>query len=105
VPLSIEPADFGIAGDGDPELPLYCPPDDGYGAADVPELVKASGDMTRAVLEGKTGGARNATLLTAALILKSAGRAPTIADGVSLAAEAIDSGAARSIVERLRELS
>lgn len=105
VPLSIEPADFGVASDTDPDLPLYCPPEDGYGAADVPELVKAAGDLTRAVLEGQTGGARNATLLTAALILKSAGKAMTVADGVSMAAEAIDTGAARAIVERLRQLS
>jgi anthranilate phosphoribosyltransferase len=105
VPLSIEPGDFGVAAECEPELPLYSPPDDGYGAADVPELVRASGDMTRAVLDGQTGGARNATLLAAALILKSAGRVMTIADGVSAAAEAIDSGGARAIVERLRQLA
>lgn len=105
VPLTLEPADFGLNTESDPELPLYCPPEDGYGAAEVPEVVRASGELTTAVLDGQPGGARNATLLCAALILKSAGRVPTIAEGTSVAAEAIDSGAARAIVERLRELS
>jgi anthranilate phosphoribosyltransferase len=104
-PLSIEPGDFGMASDVEPELPLFCPPEDGHGAADVPELVRASGDMTRAVLAGETGPARNATLLCAALILKSAGKALTVADGVSAAAEAIDSGAAGAVIERLRALA
>jgi anthranilate phosphoribosyltransferase len=57
------------------------------------------------VLAGEHGPARNATLLGAAVILKAAGRCPTIAEGVSLAVEALDSGEARAILGRLKKLS
>lgn len=105
VPLSVDPFDFGMNAESDPELPLYCPSDEGYGSADVPALVQTSGEITRAVLHGEVGPARNATLLTAALMLKAAGAAPTIAEGTSMAAAAIDNGDARALVERLRALA
>ncbi len=102
VPLSVEPEDFGLQCDTEPEMPFYGPPDEGYGTGDNPCLVEASGSITRAVLAGETGPGRNATLLGAALILKAAGRAMTLADGVSAAAEALDSGAAMATLERLK---
>jgi anthranilate phosphoribosyltransferase len=105
VPLSVEPGDFGLNCDSEPDLPMFGPPEDGYGTGDNPSLVQATGDITRAVLAGEHGPARNATLLAAALMLKVGGRVPTVADGVSAAAESIDSGAARSVVERLRQLA
>ena len=105
VPLSIEPADFGLACTSEPDLPMFGPPEEGYGTGDNPELVKACGHITQAVLAGETGPARNAALLGAALILKVAEFAPTLADGVSLAAESLDSGAAGRVLTALRELS
>ena len=42
-------------------------------------------------------------LLNAAAALLVAGRAPTLRDGVCLAAAAIDDGRARSLLERARE--
>jgi anthranilate phosphoribosyltransferase len=105
VPLSIEPGDFGLACTQEPDLPMFGPPEDGYGMGDNPELVKACGRTTMAVLAGETGPARNAALLGAALILKIAEFAPTMADGVSLATEALDAGAAGAVLERLRALS
>ena len=51
------------------------------------------------------GPARSAALLGAALILKSCGRAPTIADSISIAAESLDSGAAGGVLERLRSMA
>lgn len=105
VPLSLEPSDFGLAGAHEPDLPMFGPPEEGYGAGDNPHLVQASGDLTRSVLCGETGPARNATVLGAALILKAAGRAHTIADGVSLACESIDSNAAGRVLSRLRALA
>lgn len=105
VPLMIEPADLGLACEEEPELPMFGPPDEGAGASDNPALVRAAGELTCAVLAGEHGAARNATLLGAALILKAGGRAPTLADGVSLATEALDEGAASAILERLRELA
>jgi anthranilate phosphoribosyltransferase len=103
VPLSIEPADFGVACDSEPDLPMFGPADEGYGTGDNKQLVEICGDITQAVLAGETGPARNATLLGAAVLLKAAGRAHTIADGVAAAAEALDAGEARAILERLRK--
>jgi anthranilate phosphoribosyltransferase len=105
VPLTIIPEDVGMACDGEPELPIFGPPDEGTGAGDNKVLVKCCGDVTATVLAGEGGRARNASLLGAALILKAGGRAPTIAEGLSLATEALDSGEPRRILERLRSLS
>lgn len=105
VPISIEPADFGLADSREPDLPMFGPPDEGYGAGDNPHLIQACGDITRSVLCGETGRARNATVLGAALILKAGGKAMTVADGISMACESIDSGAARGVLERLRGLT
>jgi anthranilate phosphoribosyltransferase len=105
VPLTVAPEDIGMNCDSDPELPMFGPPDEGYGSGDNKVLVKCCGDMTSAVLAGEVGPARNAALLGAALILKAGGRAPTVADGVSLATEALDSGEPIRILERLRSLS
>jgi anthranilate phosphoribosyltransferase len=102
VPLSVEPEDFGLHAETEPDMPFYGPPDEGYGTGDNPSLVETSGLVTRAVLSGETGPARSATLLGAALILKAAGRAPTLADGVSAATESLDSGEPAAILERLR---
>jgi anthranilate phosphoribosyltransferase len=104
VPLSIEPADFGLIEEREPDLPMFGPPEEGYGSGDNPLLVKACGDITRSVLCGETGPARSATTLGAALILKAGGRAHTIADGISMACESIDSGAASRVLEKLRKL-
>lgn len=103
VPLSIEPSDFGLQLDTNPELPVFGPPEEGKGTGDNPAIVRAAGDMTRAVLVGETGPARNATLLCAAVILKAAGRCLTLAEGVDAAATSLDSGAAKELLERLRE--
>ncbi|HUR27918.1 MAG TPA: hypothetical protein VM509_07015, partial [Planctomycetota bacterium] len=105
VPLSIEPADFGLDETVEPDMPMFGPPEDGYGSGDNPLLVKACGEVTMSALSGETSPARSATVLGAALIFKAAGRVPTIADGVSLASESIDSGAARRVIERLRSLA
>ena len=105
VPVTVEPNDFGLGCAQEPELPLFSPPEDGYGAGDNKELSRASGDVTRAILVGENGPARNATLLGAALILKAGGRCPTIAEGVSLASESLDSGEPARILEHLKDLS
>jgi len=103
-PLSIEPGDFGLLCSDEPELPLFGPPEDGLGSADNAELVRCSGTATSAVLAGAHGPERNAVLLGAALILKTAGRAFTLAEGVDAATGALDSGRASALVARLRSL-
>lgn len=104
VSVTVEPADFGLDSDADPELPLFGPPEEGLGASDNPALCESAGAVTRSVLAGEPGAARNATLLSAALMLKASGRCLTIAEGVDAATKALDTGAAMERVERLRSL-
>lgn len=63
----------------------------------------ASAAIVRGVLAGAAGPARDVVLLNAAATLRLAGRAGTLPGGVRLAAEAIDSGAARELLARLVE--
>jgi anthranilate phosphoribosyltransferase len=102
VPLTVEPADFGLKCGENPELPMYGPPEEGLGTGDNPHLVRAAGEIVEGVLKGEMGPARNAAILSAAVILKAAGRAPTIAEGVDLAVNSLDKGAARDVLERTR---
>ena len=59
----------------------------------------------REVLAGAKGAKRDVVLANAALALAAAGRAPDIRVGVSLAAESLDSGAARHKAEALAAFS
>lgn len=54
------------------------------------------------VLDGRQGAPRDAVLLNAAAALAAAGEARDLREGCRRAAESIDSGAARSLLERLR---
>lgn len=105
VSLVVEPDDFGLGAERDPDLPLFSPAPPGRGPGDNPALAKAAGDVTELVLLGEPGPARNASLLGAALALKAAGRCMTLAEGVDAASSALDSGDARRVLERLRDLS
>ena len=104
VPLNVEPEDFGLRCESEPDMPMFGPPPEGQGTGDNPELVRCVGDITRAVLAGERGAARNASLLGAALILKASGRALTLAEGVDAAIRSLESGAAESVLVKLREL-
>jgi len=69
------------------------------------ESIRAGGPdhnagITRGVLGGEPGPERSLTLMNAGAAIYVAGRAESIADGVKLAVEAIDSGAARDSLER-----
>jgi anthranilate phosphoribosyltransferase len=59
----------------------------------------------RAVLGGNRGPFRDIVLLNAAAALLVAGKAKTLREGVALAAESIDSGKARAVLEKLIKLS
>ncbi|HEV2074876.1 MAG TPA: anthranilate phosphoribosyltransferase [Thermoleophilaceae bacterium] len=65
--------------------------------------------ITRAVLEGRGGPERSVAVINAGAALYVAGRAESIREGVGLAEQAIDSGAAAAtlarFVERTRELA
>ena len=61
--------------------------------------------ITRDILSGKQGHQRNAVLLNAGAALYIGGKADSIKDGVSLAAELIDSGKALQTLEKLIKAS
>ena len=87
----IKPEDFGFA---------RCTKDDLKGGTPA-----ENAQITRDILAGAQGHKRNAVLLNAGAALYIAGKAPGFKEGVSLAAELIDSGAAMRVLERLIEVS
>lgn len=62
-------------------------------------------EITRSILRGEKGHRRNAVLLNAGAALCIGEKAETIAAGIKLAAEIIDSGKAMETLEKLIELS
>lgn len=86
-----------------------CPEDFGVDRSE-PEAVRGGDPDTNAailerVLAGETGPARDAAVVNAAAALFVSGRAADLRKGARMAAEAIDSRAARSTLERLRDVS
>lgn len=59
--------------------------------------------IARAILEGETGPARDIVLLNSAAALRVAGEAEDLRDGAARAARAIDSGAAKRVLQELRD--
>ena len=59
--------------------------------------------MLRSVLEGAEGTERSLTVLNAGAAIYAAGRAPDLETGARQAEDAIDSGAAKSVLERFVE--
>jgi anthranilate phosphoribosyltransferase len=81
------------------------PTDVGLSKASLSELqggdAAANAALIRAVLDGRTGAARDAVLLNAGAALFIAGRGDSISDGLALAAHALDSGAARATLDAM----
>jgi anthranilate phosphoribosyltransferase len=65
----------------------------------------ANAEALKAVLEGRKGPYRDVAVLNAAAALVVAGKVKTLADGVKLAAHAIDTGAAEATLDRLIAVS
>jgi anthranilate phosphoribosyltransferase len=65
----------------------------------------ANAAIVRAVLAGERGPRRDVVLLNAAAALVVAGRAESLREGVARAASALDDGRARTLLERVREIS
>jgi anthranilate phosphoribosyltransferase len=86
-PMTIDPEALGLA-----PAPL-----DALRGGDAAE----NAAITRQVLAGRRGPARDVVLLNAAAALFVAGRVEDLAEGVALAAESIDSGAALAKLEAL----
>jgi anthranilate phosphoribosyltransferase len=83
---TVHPEEFGVARAVLSELQ----------APDVP----ANRDLALAILQGAKGAPREIVLVNAAVGLTAAGKSANFSDGMSLAAHAIDSGAALSILRR-----
>jgi anthranilate phosphoribosyltransferase len=63
---------------------------------------RTNAEIALRILDGEPGPKRDAVLLNAAAALVAAGRAAALEDGLVQAAAAVDSGAARGTLERLR---
>ena len=87
----VKPEDFGFA---------RCTKDELKGGTPA-----ENAKITRAVLAGETGHKRNAVLMNAGASLYIAGKAESMADGIKLAAELIDSGKAAQTLEKIVEVS
>ena len=87
----ITPEDFGFE---------YCTKDDLKGG--TPE---ENAQITRDILSGKQGHKRNAALMNAGAALYIGGKADSMADGIKLAAELIDSGKALETLDKLIAVS
>jgi len=61
--------------------------------------------ITRAILDGETGPKRDIVLVNASAALVTAGRAAGFKEGVTIAAESIDSGAARRKAAELADFT
>lgn len=61
----------------------------------------ANAEIARRVLAGESGPARDIVLLNAGAALFVAGRTSSVRDGIAVAAEAIDAGRARDVLDRL----
>jgi len=62
-------------------------------------------DALRAVLSGKSGAYRDTVLMNAGAGLIVAGKAPTLGDGVAMAAKSIDDGSALRVLAKLVAIS
>ena len=61
--------------------------------------------ITRAILNGEKGPKRDAVLMNAGASLYIGGKADSLADGIKLAAELIDSGKADKVLDKFIEVS
>lgn len=90
-------------GDGNFETYEIKPEDFGLQTAEKEELVggtpQENAKIKRAILDGEKGAKRDAVLLNAGAGLYVAGKASSMKEGVALAAELIDSGAAKQKLE------
>ncbi len=94
---------FRVA-DGETHEAALDPTEFGFARATIDDLqggdARASAEIVRRLLAGEPGPKRDVVLLNAAAALEVAGRAADREEGVALAAETIDSGAAAAALER-----
>ena len=85
------------------------PEDFGFARCEKADLVggtpEENAEITRSILRGEKGPKRNAVLMNAGATLYIGGKEETLKDGVTLAANLIDSGKALETLSRLIEIS
>lgn len=103
------PSQVGETRDGEVRLYEITPEQVGLARADIAALrggdAEENAAILRAVLDGETGPRRDIVLLNAAPAIVAGGAAETLKAGVAVAAQSIDSGAARAKLETLIEAS
>jgi len=96
-------------GNGEYRTYTICPEDFGLTRATKEDIVGGTpaenAETTKAILNGAKGPKRDIVLMNAGTGLYIAGKAATIAEGVKLAAQLIDSGAAMKALEKMIEVS
>jgi len=65
------------------------------------DTAEVNAGITRRVLAGMPGPHRDIAVLNAAAAVLVSGRARTMAEGVSIAAEAVESGQAQAVLEKV----
>ena len=85
-------------------------PMDYFGRIDPLETIRGgdptvNAQITRNVLSGKNGACRNVVLINAALAIVAGEKAQNVKDGLKVAADCIDSGAAVKKLQALIEMS
>jgi anthranilate phosphoribosyltransferase len=95
--------------DGRAKETIVDPADLGLARASVEDLLggdaETSATIVRALLGGEAGPKRDVVLLNAGAALEVAGRVPDLGEGIALAAETIDSGAAAAALDRWAAVS
>ncbi len=85
------------------------PRDVGLATAQTADLIggdpAANAEIIRGILAGQCGPRRDIVLLNAAAVIYAAGKAHSLQEGVTVAAAALDSGAARQKLAALAELT
>lgn len=91
--------------DGGTEERFVEPADFGFAVADLEEVAGGTPEenaaAARGVLAGEMGPRRDLVLLNAGAAIYVGGRSDSLAEGVELAAETVDSGAGEALLERL----
>ena len=95
--------------DGRVQKGRWLPADFGVDPVSIDDLkggeTETNAGIVRSILEGEPGPARNVVLVNTAAALFLAGRAPDLKTAMGLAADSIDSGAARRKLEQILEFS
>jgi anthranilate phosphoribosyltransferase len=95
--------------DGEVEFLKIRPQELGIPVAKHAELMGKNAEynatITRSILDGEAGAPRNVVVLNAAAALKAADKVESLEEGITLATESIDSGAAKKKLEELIEFT